>query len=197
MATPPDFTAGQVLTAAQMNAVGMWRVTGLSATFTGGTAGSVSDGVVTIGTTNTAVIVTNAFSADYENYLIVIAGGVGSTSAELRLTFNAGTQTNNYFHGGNVYVYGSAASTFETANGVTTGIRIGEIQATGYSVNATVYAPFLSTTITTVNSDCSGRLIASNRGGAYNQTVSNTGFTITAATGSMTGGKIRVYGYRL
>ena len=175
---------------------GLWRVTSCTASFTGGTAGSVSDGVVTIGSANTAVTVSNAFSADYDNYLITVSGGVGSTSAELRITFNAGTQTNNYFHGGVVYVYGAAGATFETANGVTTGIRIGESQATLYSIKAMIFTPFL-TTQTTVDSQCSGRLIGSNRSGFYNQAVSNTGFTLTPSSGTLTGGTIRVYGYNL
>jgi hypothetical protein len=179
MATPPDFTAGQVLNAAQMNAVGLWLVKSQ-----------------TIGSAVSSVSVTGAFNADYTNYLIQIAGGVGSTNAELRLTFDAGTPTNNYFHGGVVFVYGGASAPFEAANGVTTGIRIGESQTTGYGVEVKVFTPFLSTTTTSTNSVCSGRTISSTRGGFYNQSVSNTGFTVTPSTGTITGGVIYVYGYR-
>lgn len=55
MATPPVFTAGQVLTAAQMNEVGMWRTKGQT-TFTA----------------VTSVAIDNCFSTDYTNYRLII-----------------------------------------------------------------------------------------------------------------------------
>ena len=55
MATPPVFSAGAVLTAAQMNAVGLWEIK-----------------TQTIGTGVASFEVTGAFSSDYDNYKIVI-----------------------------------------------------------------------------------------------------------------------------
>ena len=64
MATPPVFTAGQVLTAAQMNAVGLWRITG-NTTFSA---------VANIGQSN-------VFTSDYETYLLIIRATTSSTSS--------------------------------------------------------------------------------------------------------------------
>ena len=68
MATPPTFSSGAVLTAAQMNSVGMWLVK-----------------TQTVGTAVSSVTVTGAFSADYDNYLILMSGGTGSDSASISI----------------------------------------------------------------------------------------------------------------
>ena len=54
MATPPTFTSGSILTSAQMNAVGLWKIA----------SGS---------TTNTSALdVNSVFSSDFDNYRIVV-----------------------------------------------------------------------------------------------------------------------------
>ena len=52
MATPPTFSSGSVLTAAQMNAVGLWLVK-----------------TQTVGTAVSSVSVTDVFSSNYDNNL--------------------------------------------------------------------------------------------------------------------------------
>lgn len=193
MATPPDFTAGQVLTAAQMNAVGLWRVTSCTATFAGGTAGSVSNGVVTIGTNNTAITVSNAFSADFDEYLITIVGGVGSTTSRFNMTL--GSTATGYESSINYGFY--ATNTNGAVGGGTTNVPF----AATYDVNRihmnlTVSNPFASKyTIFSgqfVNVDAQGTV-----GGILKNTTSYTAFTLTCNAGNVTGGKLRVYGYRL
>ena len=66
--TYPVFASGDVLNASDMNAVGMWLVK-----------------TQTIGTAVSSVQVTNAFSTNYRNYLILLDGGVGSTSSDIAL----------------------------------------------------------------------------------------------------------------
>ena len=65
--TYPSFSAGEVFRAQDANAVGLWLVKSQ-----------------TIGTGVSSVTVTDAFSADYDSYKIVISGGVGSATAVLR-----------------------------------------------------------------------------------------------------------------
>lgn len=55
MATPPVFTTGQVLTAAQMNAVGLWKV-----------------GDFTASGSSSTLICDNIFTDDFQNYKIVM-----------------------------------------------------------------------------------------------------------------------------
>jgi hypothetical protein len=72
MATPPDFTTGAVLTAAQMNAVGMWLVDTETVT------------------TASQAILDGCFTTDYTNYRIVITAS-GSTTGEILMELrNAG-----------------------------------------------------------------------------------------------------------
>jgi hypothetical protein len=66
MATPPVFTAGQVLTAAQMNAVGLWKVD--SGTFSAVTSVSLPNGT---------------FTADYDNYRLMFVLTTVATDATL------------------------------------------------------------------------------------------------------------------
>ena len=80
MATPPIFTAGQVLTAAQMNAVGQW--------------------VVTPKTTFTAVASVGAsgvFTSDFDDYLLVVRATTSSTgSGGFQLTLASTPATSLY-----------------------------------------------------------------------------------------------------
>lgn len=74
MATPPTFTVGQVLTAAQMNAVGMWKVAE--------TSFSNSSGVE----------IQNCFSSDYRNYLMKLTF-YGNNNHNLQMQYMSGTNT--------------------------------------------------------------------------------------------------------
>jgi hypothetical protein len=75
----PDFSPGEVLTAAAMDSIGLWLVK-----------------TVTIGSAVTSVPVADAFSSTYDNYLITVNGGASSTPNEIRLRL--GSSTTNYFY---------------------------------------------------------------------------------------------------
>jgi hypothetical protein len=64
MATPPVFVAGQILTAAQLNAIGMWEVK-----------------TQTAFTSANTVTIDNIFTSDYTNYLIKLTGTATGGSA--------------------------------------------------------------------------------------------------------------------
>jgi hypothetical protein len=79
MATPPDFTAGQILTAAQMNAVGMWLI---------------SDTTIT---TQSSVSFDGVFTADYRNYLLILRyQTTNDVSLEYQNRASASNATSNY-----------------------------------------------------------------------------------------------------
>ena len=176
----PSFNAGEVLTAADMNAVGLWLVK------TQAIVGSPS-----------SVAVTSAFSANYENYLIQIAGVQGSATGDIGMQFTG--QTTQYY--GNI-IYGIPTSTgvfnININNGSSFSL-VGSVDAVGKTAaNMTVIAPFLSQN-TFLTADYMGG--GSNRAygkfnGFVNITSSYTGFSIIASAGTLTGGTIRVYGYR-
>jgi hypothetical protein len=170
----PDFVSGDVLNASDMNAVGLWLVK-----------------TQTVGTAVSSVTVTGAFSANYDNYRIVYANGAATNADFLLLTLSGGSG-NSYAWGAQYYNFGGAATT--TTSGLTTSARIGVMGGKAhYCID--ICSPFLSaiTTFTSQNSSDSYSWVG---GGINNQTVSHTGFTLAPAAGTITGGTIRVYGYR-
>lgn len=177
MATPPDFVAGQVLTAAQMNAVGLWLVK-----------------TQTIGTTVSSVTVTDAFSADYQHYKIMLAGGVASTTNTLRITL--GATTAGYYQGGYGTTFAAVAAAANVNNGAFWVLGTGSTNSlyTNFDLlnpnetNETMMQGFIPDSQTGGGSYSVG--------GFLNNATSYTDFTITASTGTLTGGIVYVYGYR-
>lgn len=180
MATPPDFVAGQILTAAQMNGIGLWEVKSQ-----------------VIGTTVSSVTVTGAFSADYDNYLIMISDGVGSASTSTAMTL--GSTTAGYYYGAQWCTYGGVTGVYNGSNVAAWSDII--FQSTN-AINCQVILknPFLAKR-TFINYQTSGAATASvnlkvEGGGYLDNNTSYTAFTLTPASGTLTGGTIRVYGYR-
>jgi hypothetical protein len=187
----PSFSVGEVLTAADMNAVGLWRVSSCTVTSTGGTAATASNGVINVGTSNTTITVSNAFSATYDAYKIL---GTGiSCSGGTLLSFGLNGVTTGYY--GNL-IYANFASGAPASLGWNNAGSISHIGGgNGNTLNfqVDVVNPFLTRT-TFIYSDFidganAGRVIA------QAPTTSVTGFNI--GLNQMTGGKIIVYGYRL
>ena len=196
MATPPDFTAGSVLTAAQMNAVGLWRITGCTVTSVGGTAATASNGVITVGSGNTSITVSSAFSADFDNYRIIYTGGTGS-AAGAGINLQLGASTTTYY---NVLTYAPYASGaysnlinnntlgywYFAGNSDSTYNAILDCEL--YEPQKARYTRFASNFI---QYDAAGR-----SSGIHQTATAYTAFTLTLTAGSLTGGTIRVYGYR-
>ena len=178
MATPPTFSAGAVLTAAQMNAVGLWLVKSQ-----------------TIGTTVSSVQVTAAFSSDYDNYRIIISGGASSTAAFLTLVF--GATTTGYYAAYSGVAYSTAAASLAADNNAASFTQPGVAWGAtgGLQMALDVQGPNLAT-YTSIQggypSGSSARMIT----GYLANTTQYTAFTIAPSSGTLTGGEIRVYGYR-
>jgi hypothetical protein len=179
MATPPVFTAGAVLTAAQMNAIGLWLVK-----------------TQTIGTTVSSVAVTDAFSADFDSYQIMIAGGVGSTTNDLGMVL--GSTVTGYYAAVTGSAYSSFGATGATDNNAAKWTRVGAHSTAGLFMNITLHDPFLATRTwyQGVNVFPATNQGAYAAGGYLNDATSYTDFTISPGSGTLTGGEIRVYGYR-
>jgi hypothetical protein len=183
MATPPDFTAGQILTAAQMNAVGMWLVK-----------------TQTIGSAVSSVSVPDAFNADYENYLITITGGASSALCHIRIRF--GSTTSGYYWG-IVYGtgYGNGAIGIGNAGATSSGTHIercGAASSNGINAKIDVLSPQLpkrTAVMAMYAPDATNEVFGSMTGLVPNNTQ-YTSFEISPSTGTLTGGTIRVYGYR-
>lgn len=81
----------------------------------GGKSGLTLVSSTTIGSAVSSVTVTGAFSATYDNYLIIVSGGVASTTTGLNLTL--GSTATGYYRGGNLTSYtGSTVTGFNSSN---------------------------------------------------------------------------------
>lgn len=175
------YTAGQVLTAASLNA--NFAAGGLQLIKT-----------QTIGTAVSSVAVTGAFSTTYDNYKILVSGGVGSTDGSLQLQL--GSTTTGYYYGANGATF---AGTTDPAGAVNTAnwANVGRGSTNGLYMNADLQNPFLAKNTfgqwTWIVNSTTGR--ARSTGAYLNDTTSYTGFTLIAEAGTWTGGTIAVFGY--
>jgi hypothetical protein len=147
----------------------------------------------TIGTSVSSVTVSNAFSADYDNYKIIVTGGVGSTNVALRLKLGAAANGHS-----SVLVYGAYAGGSPALTAQSNGAlwpTLGIVDTNQIFGNIEVMQPFIATqTIvqaTYVDSGNAGMVV-----GRHSGATSFTDFTISVASGTLTGGTINVYGYR-
>jgi len=171
MATPPSFTSGEVLTAAQMNAVGMWLIK-TQAVAAGGTSFTV----------------TSVFSSDYRNYRVVFdnIGGTAGNSAFFQINGSTGS---TYTSNGRYMSSGANAD----AQIVDTGFWLG-IMGTAFSGSIDLYRPNLvaATTATCLTSSSTFTNIVA---GYDSNAAASTGFTLRLAAGTLTAGSVSVYGY--
>jgi hypothetical protein len=178
--TYPTFNSGDVLPASDLNAIGLWLVK-----------------TQTVGSGVSSVAVTGAFSADYDNYRIIYDGGSASTNAALSLSLGS---TATGYHYSIVYnQYNATTPLGAGATNTTAFLNAGRSSTVGNSLTLDLFGPFLSArTGARYNSTdylaTTGFTILG--GGMLDNTTSYTAFTITPASGTITGGTIRVYGYR-
>lgn len=147
----------------------------------------------TIGTAVASVAVTDAFSATYENYLVLVSGGASSAQTYLNLSLTGGTSSYDY---NLIYTTWLNASVVgdRAANAASVAYGGWANQTNGLDLSIQVKQPFLSKFTFfegSVNTDViGGKVIA-----RHKSATSFTGFTVGIQTGTMTGGTIYVYGY--
>lgn len=177
----PDFSPGEVLTAAAMDQVGLWLVK--TQTITAGVS---------------SVTVTNAFSANYENYLVLVDNLV--TSAASGFPFQVGASNTAYYWSAQVIFYATSASGVEVGNNATSfasGLVSDSTGAAAAQIH--LFSPFsarkTSYTAHGIDSRTNG---AGGRAysGFLNNTTSHTSITFNTTAGTISSGTIRVYGYR-
>jgi hypothetical protein len=149
-----------------------------------------------IGTGVTSVVVTDAFSATYDAYKIIIAGGVSSADSYLGLSL--GASVTGYF-ASMIYTatYTAVAVTVANNNNADRFSFAGDGRNGQYlQMNLDLIGPGLAK-FTRVGTNISyqspsGAGIMS---GVHAVATAFTGFTVTPSAGTMTGGTIYVYGY--
>lgn len=192
MATPPTFTVGQVLTAAQMNAVGLWKV-----------------GTFTASGTSRALVCDNVFTSDYENYLVVyrLQSTLQLNSAYFQYLDTAGaTVSAGYYSQTYAQDYATNGSTGFSTLYTNAGVYIGSIPNSGggpsmLNANFTVYAPRLSIATAVTGQNVGIRSGAAFYGGQImSQMTSNQqhrGIRFDNDGGGNLTGKVTIYGYNI
>lgn len=147
----------------------------------------------TIETAVSSVAVTSAFSATYENYKIVISGGESSTTTYLGLSLTGGTSAYDY---GLTYIaFGSSTNLADQAVNNSAFAYAGAGNSTnGLELGVDVFQPFLSK-FTYFRNQLTTSTLVGVAAARHKAATSYTGFTVTAQTGTLTGGTIYVYGY--
>ena len=148
----------------------------------------------TIGSGVASVTVSDAFSATYDNYKIVINGG--ATSAQTSISLVLGSSAGSYY-GAYIYAnFSTGAVSGAAINGATSFIYAAGADVNYINCNIELQNPFQAkfTPIQALTI-----AYANNRGtaiGEHEVASSFSAFTLTPFTGTLTGGTITVYGYR-
>ncbi len=175
--------------------MGLVKVIPTSVSSAGGTAATLAaNGTVTIGTSNTSVTVNGAFSSLYDNYKIIITGGLGSQQNNMAFQLS-GITTGVYNQLGYFQSSWASAARSDYASAGATSIIAADISTVAYASDIEIRGPFASR-------QKFGMVQAQSTNNQYsfpfyiNSTTSATGFSLIPALGNITGGTIRVYGYR-
>jgi hypothetical protein len=177
----PDFSPGEVLTAAAMDSISGFLVKSQA-----------------VGAGAADIVVTGAFSADFDNYKITLSGGTCSGIANFGCIFGA--------------TIGSVYSSTRIANSPNSATPAGSATSAGTSfgffgqggtdwvnVNCDVFSPFLAKRTIYNGSymiDIGASSVIGTTQGFLDNNDSYTGFTITFGGQTVTDATLRVYGYR-
>jgi hypothetical protein len=146
----------------------------------------------TVGTAVSTVTVSDAFSSTYENYKIVVTGGVSSASA-VDIYMQLGATTTAYYSIRSGWRYAGTALNFVDANNGSNW-TVGGSVGTDPTINMDILGPNLSKK-TYFNGLFSATSGIANTAGYQDSTTQFTAFTLSLSSGTLTGGTIRVYGY--
>jgi hypothetical protein len=187
--TFPVFSAGEVLRAQDMNAVGLWKI-------------------ASTGTTSSSnLIVDNVFTAEYTNYRLVFSEITGSGVTGLNLLWRSGGSTinlSNYYGLRQGFSYSAGVASPATDNAAALhqicGIMSGNTTSPA-SIIVDVFAPQKNnrnTSITAQGVDArTGGVGALSYSGFYNAQTAMDGFVLNCGAQTYSNVNVTIYGYRL
>jgi len=144
----------------------------------------------------TSITVTNAFSAEYDNYRITVTGMIPTIQDSFRLMIGSG-RTNGHY---GVMNYdssgGGATATLRTVNAASNYCILNQNNVNNSQFTCDILSPFLATRTTIIGAGF-GRLFYCDFAGADDSLVSYTSFTLlTDGASTLSNGTITVHGYR-
>jgi len=148
----------------------------------------------TIGSAVSSVTLSNIFSADYDNYRILISGGSGSSNQFIQFSFpGAATAAYNY-----QIVYGAWNNT-ASASGASGAVAyfpyMGTCTPTSLQGCVDIQSPYLTEQTFLGSFYARPGHIGTVTANVLNDTSSYTGLTVAPASGTFSDGNIDVYGY--
>ena len=173
----PDFSPGEVLTAAAMDSIGLWKI-----------------GVFTLSGSETNC--DNIFSSDYTNYRVVLnsvgISAAGDLQMQLRTVASAATGNDyNFTYAGTNFSAVSAVTSSPNANRVRVGFFDGNLSG---GVSMDIYGPALAQRTSSTLQSLQPNIQQWSGGFYHNLTTAYTGLRFFSTT-TMTG-TVCVYGYR-
>jgi hypothetical protein len=164
-----------------------------------GTAWGQASGLVlisstTIGTAVSSVTVSNAFSATYDNYQIMVVGGAASAASAMALRL--GATTTGYYTGSSRTIYNAGGQSLATSNG-SSFTYAGSHSSSGINSTIQLLGPQLAicTTFSSQSASTVYNEVSQFGAGFLDNTTQYTAFTLLPGSGTFTGGTIRVYGF--
>lgn len=153
----------------------------------------------TVGTAVSSVEITNAFNADCDNYVVHWVNGVSSGSGIVAIQLSGATTANQYYSALIDVNIGTGAVAGQARNGT-----LAYADYVGYStttlsvVRCEIHNPYLAKPTHFFSSmiNPSGNIFPGTGWCYHTASTSYTGFVMSVAGQTMTGGTIRVYGYR-
>jgi hypothetical protein len=184
--TYPSFSSGEVLTAADMNKVGLWLISTVTLS----------------GVTNN---INSVFSSTYDNYRVVISGLNNATSTTrsvvLRFRTTSDDTSANYIQTER-YIYPINNGADSAASGQTSSKLVGlsNWSGGGAGISLDIYNPNKATATGYVGQSFTYQAdvatwVARHLAGGINVSTQFTGFSIIGTTDNLSG-TVRVYGYR-
>ena len=165
-------------------------------------AGPAASSALTLLSTTTlstaSVTFTNAFSATYRNYLVLV-NQIKAASGTPGLYLTLGSASSSYSYT-QMYATTSSAFTFSQGSSVNAYMYLADMDATnGISQVMTILSPFETdrTTIVSEGSNYSGSPQWSKFAGLHTGSTSFTSFTLATSTAVNLSGTVEVYGYGL
>lgn len=149
----------------------------------------------TIGSNVASVTVTDAFSSEFDNYLITVSGGV--CGADYGLNMYLGSTRSGYYYTGTYHTYGNTSAWIGSSNAAEWG-AVGIATTNTLQASILVSGPNLAKNTYFSNTYIYGHPAGGRAamGGYLADNTQYTSFTLFIGASTMTGGTIRVYGYR-
>ena len=180
MATPPDFVAGQILTAAQMDGVGSWLVS--STTFSAVSSHAVN----------------SCFSADYDSYRVVFLCTRSTTNQVTMRLRVATTDNTSAVYGTQIVRAQSTTLTGVAANNTSLTFN-NTTDSQSMSAVFDIHEPFLAVNTLLQGQSSQGMYATNSESSTFWMRHASeeafTGLNFIASTGTITG-TCQVFGYR-